>query len=172
MIGGMTTTPTPTTTQAWSQALRTLGRRVTRQRLAVLEAAQVNPHASAETILDHARHALPSLTAQSVYQVLADLSEIGLLRKLETPGSPARYETRRGDNHHHVMCMRCGAVEDVACVVGHAPCLTPSEDGGMRIVAADVLFQGVCAACDAAAAEQEPAEQEPAEQAAPAPVTH
>lgn len=145
----MTTTPAPATPETWSQALRERGRRVTRQRLTVLEAAQANPHASAETVLAYAHSALPGLTAQSVYQVLADLSEIGLLRKLETPGSPARYETRRGDNHHHVMCMRCGAVEDVACVVGHAPCLTPSEDGGMRVVAADVLFQRVCAACDA-----------------------
>ena len=147
----MTTTSSPTTPQAWSQALRARGRRVTRQRLAVLAAAQVNPHASAETILDHAHSALPGLTPQSVYQVLADLSEIGLLRKLETAGSPARYETQRADNHHHVMCLHCGAVEDVPCVVGHAPCLTPSEDGGMRIITADVLFQGVCAACAAAA---------------------
>ncbi|SEE76170.1 Fur family transcriptional regulator [Ruania alba] len=139
----------PKSSQTWSAALRSMGRRVTRQRLAVLEAAHRHPHASAETILDAARAELPALTAPSVYQVLTDLSEWGLLRKLETPDSPARYETRIGDNHHHVMCVRCGAVEDVSCVVGHAPCLTPAETGGMRIVAADVLFRGLCAACEA-----------------------
>ncbi|WP_159618757.1 Fur family transcriptional regulator [Ruania rhizosphaerae] len=140
----------PMTSETWATALRSLGRRVTRQRLAVLDAAHRHPHATAEVILETARTELPALTAASVYQVLGDLSEWGLLRKLETPDSPARYETRIGDNHHHVMCVRCGAVEDVSCVVGHAPCLTPAETAGMRIVTADVLFQGICASCDAA----------------------
>ncbi|UFU03022.1 transcriptional repressor [Ruania suaedae] len=138
----------PMSRDAWSAALRAMGRRVTRQRLAVLEAAHRLPHASAEAILHEARTALPDLTAPSVYQVLADLTEWELLRKLETPGSPARYETRIGDNHHHVMCIRCGAVEDVPCIVGHAPCLTPAPGTGMRVLTADVLFQGICASCE------------------------
>src|SRR5699024_4281168 len=145
----MTSSTDTASRDAWSQALHARGRRVTRQRLTVLEVVQDSPHATAETVLERAHAALPGLTAQSVYQVLADLTEDGLLRKLVTPGSPARYETRTGDNHHHVMCVRCGAVEDVSCVVGHAPCLAPSDDGGMRILAAEVLFQGICAACAA-----------------------
>lgn len=145
----MTSAPATGTLETWSRVLHGLGRRVTRQRLAVLEAVQASPHATAEMVLASAQGTLPGLTAQSVYQVLGDLSEAGLLRKLQTPGSPARYETRIGDNHHHVMCIRCGAVQDVTCVVGHAPCLTPSEDGGMQILAAEVLFQGICAQCQA-----------------------
>lgn len=132
----------------WPAALRDLGRRVTKQRLAVLDGVDRLPHATAEDVLDAARSQLPDLTVQSVYLVLTDLTEWGLVRKIHTPGSPARYETRTGDNHHHVMCVQCGAVRDVSCVVGSAPCLDPSETGGMRIVAADVLFRGLCAGCD------------------------
>lgn len=148
----MTSAPASATPQAWPQALRSLGRRVTRQRLAVLQVVTAHPHVTAEVILEQAQEELPGLSEQSVYQVLADLTEIGMLRKLQTPGSPARYEIRVGDNHHHVMCIHCGAVEDVACVVGHAPCLDPSETAGMRIVAADVLFRGVCVDCATAEA--------------------
>ncbi len=147
----MTASPDTAALDAWTRALRGLGRRVTRQRLAVLEAVQTSPHATAEAVLERAHAALPGLTAQSVYQVLADLTEDGLLRKLSTPGCAARYEIRVGDNHHHVVCVRCGAVEDVPCTVGHAPCLTPSTDGGMRILTAEVLFQGICADCENAA---------------------
>ncbi|UFU06515.1 Fur family transcriptional regulator [Ruania halotolerans] len=139
--------PEPMSSETWAAALRSMGRRVTRQRLAVLEAAHRHPHASAETILAAARTELAALTAPSVYQVLSDLTEWGLLRKLEPPDSPARYETRIDDNHHHVMCTRCGAMEDVSCVVGHAPCLTPAHTSGMRIESAEVLFRGTCAAC-------------------------
>src|SRR5699024_3324848 len=128
------------------------GRRVTRQRLTVLDVTHANPHATAEMILADARSALPSLTPQSVYQVLADLSEIGLLRNLQTPGGPARYETRIGDKHHHVLCIRCGRVDDVDSVTGAGPCLVPDDSAGMRIIAADVLFRGICAACEAPAA--------------------
>ncbi|HLR28932.1 MAG TPA: Fur family transcriptional regulator [Ruania sp.] len=145
----MTSAPEAAAGQDWPRALRAAGRRVTRQRLTVLDVAHATPHATAEMILADARSALPSLTPQSVYQVLADLSEIGLLRKLQTPGAPARYETRIGDNHHHVMCIRCGRVDDVDCVIGEAPCLVPGDTAGMRIVAADVLFRGICAACEA-----------------------
>lgn len=148
----MTSAPVTGTDLDWSRALRAAGRRVTRQRLTVLDVAHTTPHATAEGILDGARSALPSITPQSVYQVLADLSDIGLVRKLQTPGTPARYETRIGDNHHHVMCIRCGRVDDVDCVVGEAPCLVPSDSAGMRIMSAEVLFRGICAECDAAGA--------------------
>lgn len=131
----------------WRDALHAQGKRVTRQRLAVLAAAHSNPHATAETITDRVREELPDITAQSVYIVLTDLTSGGLLRKLHTPGNPARYETRVGDNHHHIMCVDCGRISDVACVVGHAPCLTPDDDGGMRLLSADVLFQGICSDC-------------------------
>src|SRR5699024_3652554 len=131
----------------WRDALHGQGKRVTKQRLTVLATVHANPHATAETITARVRKELPDITAQSIYIVLTDLTSGGLLRKLHTPGSPARYETRVGDNHHHIMCMGCGRISDVACVVGHAPCLTPDDDGGMRLVSADVLFQGLCSDC-------------------------
>jgi len=79
--------------------------------------------------------------------ILADLTDIDLLRKFEPPGTPALYETRTGDNHHHAFCVRCGKVEDVDCAVGSAPCLTPSNFHGMALFSADVLYQGVCVDC-------------------------
>lgn len=149
-MAGVTTQTAPRTADAqyWGAALRGLSRRVTKQRLAVLDAVHRRPHATAEEVLTVARSQLPDLTVQSVYVVLTDVTTWGLVRKLDAPGSPARYETRTGDNHHHVMCIRCGTVQDVTCVVGHAPCLDPSETGGMRIVTADVLFRGICRRCE------------------------
>jgi Fur family ferric uptake transcriptional regulator len=120
---------------------------VTKQRICVLNAVEHSPHAVAETILARARQELPELTLQSVYVVLADLTELGMLRKIAPPNSPARYETRVGDNHHHAVCTSCGRVEDVDCAVGHAPCLTPSNTHGMTITIADVLYQGICSDC-------------------------
>src|SRR5699024_8338903 len=148
----MTSAPEAAAGQDWPRALRAAGRRVTRQRLTVLDDTHANPHATAEMILADARSALPSLTPQSVYQVLAELSENGLLRNMQTPSAPASYETRIGDKHHHVMGIRCGRVDDVDCVIGEAPCLVPDDSAGMRIIAADVLFRGICAACEATAA--------------------
>ena len=134
---------------AWSAALREHGRRVTRQRLAVLNAAERHPHSSADAILAAAREELPELTPQSVYVVLGDLTDLGMLRRFEPPHSPALYETRVGDNHHHAICSVCGRVEDVECAVGHAPCLTPSETHGMTIMIADVTYVGICSDCAA-----------------------
>ncbi|MBT1001196.1 transcriptional repressor [Paenarthrobacter sp. DKR-5] len=134
----------------WDAALRAAGRRVTRQRLAVLGVLERTPHLEAEAVLREARHALPDLTLQSVYVILTDLTNSGLLRRIEPPHSPARYETRVGDNHHHAICTSCGRVEDVDCAVGHAPCLTPSWTPGSRpmtIHVAEVLYQGVCSDC-------------------------
>lgn len=134
----------------WATALRAHGRRVTRQRLAVLAAVELSPHATTEDIAASVRVELPEITVQSVYVVLADLTALGLLRRIETPHSPARYETRVDDNHHHAVCTGCGRIEDVDCAVGHAPCLTPQWPAGsspMTIQIADVVYQGLCADC-------------------------
>lgn len=134
----------------WSLALHSLGRRVTRQRLAVLAAVEHCPHATADDAAAAVRAEVPFITVQSVYVVLADLTDAGLLRRIETPHSPARYETRVGDNHHHAMCTGCGRIEDVDCAVGQAPCLTPHWTPGskrMTIQIAEVLYQGLCDTC-------------------------
>ena len=139
-----------TTTFDWTQALRERGLRVTRQRLAVLEAVSAHPHQSAEAIHGKVAQALPVITVQSVYTVLHDLTSQGLLRRFDPPGSAARYETRTEDNHHHAVCTECGRIEDVDCVHGQAPCLEPPAALGMRISVADVVFRGVCGDCAAA----------------------
>ncbi len=133
--------------ETWSSTLRNKGRRVTKQRLAVLTAVQKHQHSPAEAIVEAVREELPSITVQSVYVILADLVDIDLLRRFEPPGTPALYETRIGDNHHHAFCIRCGKVEDVDCAVGSAPCLVPNNFHGMALLAADVLYQGICADC-------------------------
>lgn len=143
-----------TTTFDWSQALRERGLRVTRQRLAVLEAVAENPHQSAETIHAQVARALPVITVQSVYTVLHDLASHRLLRRFDPPGSAARYETRTEDNHHHAVCTECGRIEDVDCVHGQAPCLEPPTSLGMHISVADVVFRGVCEECAAAMAKE------------------
>ena len=133
--------------EAWTTGLRARGRRVTKQRLAVLRAVQSHPHSNAEEIVTAVRQELPSITVQSVYVILTDLTDIDLLRKFEPPGTPGLYETRTGDNHHHAFCIRCGKVQDVDCAIGSAPCLTPSDFHGMALISADVLYQGICADC-------------------------
>ncbi|QNV38231.1 Fur family transcriptional regulator [Rothia terrae] len=133
--------------RAWIQGLRAHGRRVTKQRLAVLSAIHRAPHSTADAIVASVRKELPTITMQSVYVVLADLTSIDMLRKFEPPGTPALYETRTGDNHHHAFCIRCLRVEDVDCAVGEAPCLIPSEHHGMTFISADVLYRGICADC-------------------------
>ena len=95
------------------------------------------------------RERMPSLSVQSVHNVLADLTAAGLLRRIEPAGSPARYERRRGDNHHHIVCTSCGAIADVDCVVGHAPCMEPSDTAGYSLQSAEVTFWGLCAECQA-----------------------
>lgn len=138
-------------TEKWTDELRAHGRRVTKQRLAVLAAVARLPHAVADDVAASVRGELPDISLQSVYVVLADLTEIGLVRKIEPPHSPARYETRVDDNHHHAICTGCGRIEDVDCAVGHAPCLTPENSHGMTIQIADVLYRGICADCAAKA---------------------
>jgi Fur family ferric uptake transcriptional regulator len=127
--------------------LRAAGLKVTAPRLAVLEAVTGNGHLDADAV--HARVAgeLPGTSLQSVYNVLGALSGAGLLRRIEPAGSAALYESRIGDNHHHVVCTRCHAVADVDCVVGEPPCLAPSDTAGFTIQIAEVTFWGLCAEC-------------------------
>lgn len=134
-------------TVAWANRLRAAGRRVTKQRLAVLDAVDRRPHSTAEDVAAEVRAVLPAITVQSVYVVLSDLTALDMLRKFEPPASPALYETRTGDNHHHACCIRCGAVTDVDCAVGAAPCLTPAQSHGMHLLSADVVYRGICASC-------------------------
>ncbi|MDO4241037.1 MAG: Fur family transcriptional regulator [Microbacteriaceae bacterium] len=131
----------------WQQELRALGRRVTKQRLAVLETVQCAPHASADIVFAHLKDDIPTLTVQSVYIILTDLSDIGMLRKFEPPASPALYETRINDNHHHAYCIKCHRIADVACAIGASPCLTPSTSHGMKLLSAEVLYRGICEPC-------------------------
>ncbi|WP_299166966.1 Fur family transcriptional regulator [uncultured Arthrobacter sp.] len=143
----------------WAGSLRSAGRRVTKQRLAVLAAVERSPHSTADDVVSAVRAELADITVQSVYVVLADLTVSGLLRRIETPNSPARYETRVNDNHHHAVCTGCGRIEDVDCAVGHAPCLTPAwspGSGQMTIQIADVVYQGVCNDCREASREESP----------------
>jgi Fur family ferric uptake transcriptional regulator len=134
-----------------AELLRHRGLRVTAPRLAVLEAVEQLPHADADALLRHARSALPTVSVQAVYDVLHALTDAGILRRIEPAGHPARYERRVDDNHHHVVCRQCGAVGDVDCVVGEAPCLTPSSTSGFSIELAEVTFWGRCPACRDAA---------------------
>lgn len=134
----------------WSRELRSHSRRVTKQRLAVLDAVHAHQHSTAEEIVGYVREELPGITVQSVYVVLADLTGIGMLRKFQPPGTPGLYETRATDNHHHLVCIHCGRVEDVDCTVGASPCLRPSQTHGMTVLSADVVFRGICRDCTAA----------------------
>ncbi len=123
--------------------------RVTRPRIAVLEAVHEHPHADTQTIIDHVRKDLAEVSHQAVYDVLAALTQAGLLRRIQPQGSVARYEARIGDNHHHVVCRHCGAVADVDCAIGEAPCLTASETHGYTIEEAEVTYWGLCPECRA-----------------------
>jgi Fur family transcriptional regulator, stress-responsive regulator len=131
--------------------LRGASLRVTRPRVAVLTAVRDHPHADTDTIIGLVRADLGEVSHQAVYDVLRVLSDVGLLRRIQPPGSVARYEARVGDNHHHVVCRSCGAIADVDCAVGGAPCLTASDDHGYMIDEAEVVYRGRCPACVAAA---------------------
>lgn len=129
--------------------LREAGLKVTEPRLAVFGAIEIGEHLDADEIFNRVTRELPSTSLQTVYGVLAALSGAGLLRKIEPAGSPALYESRIGDNHHHLVCTSCNAVVDVGCIVGEAPCLTPSETHGFQIATAEVTFWGLCPDCRA-----------------------
>lgn len=127
--------------------LREAGLRVTAPRLAVLQALHGHGHLDADQVLIAVREQLPQVSVQAVYDVLHALTGAGLLRRIEPAGHPSRYERRVGDNHHHVVCRACGAIDDVDCSVGHAPCLVPSSTSGFSIETAEVTYWGLCPAC-------------------------
>ncbi|MEV1291424.1 Fur family transcriptional regulator [Pseudonocardia sp. NPDC049635] len=127
--------------------LREAALRVTRPRLAVLQAVHDNPHADTDTIIRVVRGALGEVSHQAVYDVLRALTGAGLVRRIQPSGSVARYEARVGDNHHHVVCRSCGAIADVDCAVGHTPCLIASDDSGFTIDEAEVVYWGRCPDC-------------------------
>jgi Fur family transcriptional regulator, stress-responsive regulator len=127
--------------------LREAALRVTRPRVAVLSAVHDHPHADTDSIIGVVRADLGGVSHQAVYDVLRALTAAGLLRRIEPPGSVARYEARVGDNHHHVVCRSCGAIADVDCAVGPAPCLTASDDHGFKIDEAEVVYWGLCPGC-------------------------
>jgi Fur family ferric uptake transcriptional regulator len=130
--------------------LREHGLRVTASRLAVFRAVrEAADHPDAEIIATGARSLIGSISTQAVYDTLHTLTAVGLVRRIEPAGSPARFETRVGDNHHHVVCRVCGAAQDVECAVGAAPCLSPGDAGGFVIDEAEVTFWGLCPACQA-----------------------
>lgn len=124
--------------------------RVTRPRVAVLEAVGRRPHLDTESVIAAVRAEVGSVSHQAVYDVLRALTEAGLLRRIQPSGSVARYEARVGDNHHHVVCRGCGSIADVDCATGAAPCLTASEDHGYAIDEAEVVYWGTCPTCAAA----------------------
>jgi Fur family ferric uptake transcriptional regulator len=121
--------------------------RVTRPRLAVLSVLHDHPHIDTDTVIGHVRAGFGAVSHQAVYDVLRALTEAGLVRRIQPAGATARYEARVGDNHHHVVCRSCGAIADVACAVGHTPCLTASDDQGFVVDEAEVVYWGTCPAC-------------------------
>lgn len=132
------------------QLLRGAALRVTRPRVAVLTAVYEHPHADTDLIIGVVRKDLGEVSHQAVYDVLRALTAAGLVRRIEPSGSVARYESRVGDNHHHVVCRSCGAIEDVDCAVGDVPCLTASDDHGYAIDEAEVTYWGLCPTCSTA----------------------
>jgi Fur family transcriptional regulator, stress-responsive regulator len=147
------------TSADYATQLRTADMRVTRPRVAVLEAVHTHPHADTETILSAVRSGLPDVSRQAVYDVLNALTAVGLVRRIQPLGMVARYESRVGDNHHHVVCRSCGVIADVDCAVGEAPCLTPSDDNvldGFVLDEAEVIYWGVCPYCSTANSGSQP----------------
>jgi Fur family ferric uptake transcriptional regulator len=135
-----------------ADSIRGAGLKVTVPRLAVLRALTGAPHSSADRVFGAVRIELPSTSLQAVYGVLTAFVASGLVRKLEPAGSSALFERRVGDNHHHLVCTRCGAVHDVDCAVGAAPCLVPSDNAGFTVHAAEVTYWGICPDCQVALA--------------------
>ncbi|MGY1551005.1 Fur family transcriptional regulator [Microbacterium sp. A588] len=132
------------------ERLRAAGLRVTMQRVAVINTLTARPHASAETVHSSLRSILSGVALPTVHSILGDLTGVGIVRRVSLPDAPsALYEVQHADdNHHHLQCVECGRVEDVACAVGEAPCLHPSHDHGMRILEASVTYRAICSDCE------------------------
>ncbi len=120
---------------------------VTAQRLAVLRAVSHHPHATADDLAEAVRREIGTISRQSVYNVLNVLTDKGIIRRIQPADSPARYEDRVGDNHHHLVCRTCGRTEDVCCAVGTAPCLHAHDQHGFQIDEAEVIYWGTCPGC-------------------------
>ena len=133
-----------------AEELRGAGLRVTAARVALLETVRDGDHLGVDAIASEVRDRIGHISLQAVYDALYALTEAGLIRRLEPAGSPARFEGRVGDNHHHVVCRSCGVVADVDCAVGEAPCLTASDDRGFSVDEAEVIYWGLCSACSIA----------------------
>ena len=131
----------------FEQMLRGADLRVTAPRIAVLSSVHHHPHSDTDTIIGRVRDTIGTVSHQAVYDVLKALTDAGLLRRIQPSGSVARYETRVGDNHHHLVCRQCGAIADVDCSTGVAPCLDASENHGFEIDEAEVIYWGRCPAC-------------------------
>jgi Fur family transcriptional regulator, stress-responsive regulator len=137
------------TASDFQQVLREAALRVTRPRLAVLDAVHEHPHADTDSIIRAVRNNLPDVSHQAVYDSLHTLTTAGLVRRIQPSGSVARYESRVGDNHHHIVCRSCGAIADVDCAVGEAPCLTAADAKGFLVDEAEVIYWGLCPDCAA-----------------------
>ncbi len=133
-----------------AEELRGAGLRVTAARVALLETVRDGDHLGVEAIASGVRDRVGHISLQAVYDALHALTGAGLVRRIEPAGSPARFEGRVGDNHHHMVCRSCGAVADVDCAVGEAPCLTPSDDRGYSVDEAQVIYWGLCPGCSTA----------------------
>jgi Fur family transcriptional regulator, stress-responsive regulator len=130
--------------------LRGASLRVTRPRVAVLSAVHEHPHADTHSIIGLVREGLGEVSQQAVYDVLQALTGAGLVRRIHPPGSVARYESRVGDNHHHLVCRSCGSIVDVDCATGSAPCLIPTDQHGYALDEAEVIYWGLCPGCSTA----------------------
>ncbi|MEV6963279.1 Fur family transcriptional regulator [Streptomyces sp. NPDC051207] len=148
----MTAPRTPTT----AQELRSAGLRVTAARVALLETVRDGDHLGVEAIASGVRDRVGHISQPAVYDALHALTAAGLIRRIEPAGSPARFEGRVGDNHHHLVCRSCGVVADVDCATGEAPCLTASEDRGFSIDEAEVIYWGLCPDCSTARSSSAP----------------
>ena len=137
---------------SWTDDLRAAGLRVTQQRLAVLHAVHAEPHIAADRVAEQVRTVLGAVSTQAIYDTLNTLTEHQILRRFEPAGSSMRFEIRSGDNHHHLVCRRCGRVTDVACAVGSIPCAVPQDTLGFVVDEAEVTYWGICAPCAATAA--------------------
>jgi Fe2+ or Zn2+ uptake regulation protein len=156
---GLVTQESPAGPQLSStELLRAAGLRITGPRVAVLESLEAKPHVDAETVARAVRDRLGTVSTQAVYDVLAALVRTGLVRRIEPAGSAALFERQTSDNHHHVVCRRCGTVDDMECVPVAAPCLTPADSRGFVIDEAEVTFWGICPRCQ----HEQPAQEEDA----------
>ena len=132
-----------------TDALRSHGLRATAPRVATLAVLEDHPHAEAENVVALVGSRIGAVSRQAVYDALNVLTTVGLVRRVAPTNRAAMYEIETDDNHHHLLCNSCGALVDFPCAVGHAPCLHPANTGGAKIVVAEVLYRGLCAACAA-----------------------